>query len=108
MGFWSFPNLIESYKIDIDIPITYTDDYNNLVISKVVSVLFTVTKDLNAAFPAKAVRDLGYDQIPALDSLAPDIEGDLLGCIRVLVIYQDNIEPNHVYLGEAKNLRPDR
>ena len=97
-------NILESSKILF----TEIIEKNNLVISKVVSVLFTVTKDLNAAFPAKAVRDLGYDQIPALDFLAPDIEGDLSGCIRVLVIYQDNIEPNHVYLGEAKNLRPDR
>ena len=97
-------NILESSKILF----TEIIEKNNLVISKVVSVLFTVTKDLNGAFPAKAVRDLGYDQIPALDSLAPDIEGDLSGCIRVLVIYQDIIEPNHVYLGEAKNLRPDR
>jgi chorismate mutase len=81
---------------------------NNLVVTKIVSVIFTVTKDLNTAFPAKAIRDLGYDKISALDTLAPDVEGDLLGCIRILVIYEDQLDPNHVYLGEAKNLRPDR
>ena len=81
---------------------------NNLSVTKIVSVIFTVTKDLNTAFPAKAIRDLGYDKISALDTLAPDVVGDLLGCIRILVIYEDQFDPNHVYLGEAKNLRPDR
>ena len=62
-------NILESSKILF----TEIIEKNNLVISKVVSVLFTVTKDLNSSFPAKAIRDLWYDQISALDSLAPDI-----------------------------------
>ena len=81
---------------------------NNLVVTKIVSVIFTVTKDLDTAFPAKAIRDLGYAEISALDTLAPDVKDDLLGCIRILVIYEDQFDPNHVYLGEAKNLRTDR
>ena len=81
---------------------------NNLDISKIVSVIFTVTNDLDAAFPAKALRELGHYQLSAIDTKAPNVVNDLEGCIRVLVTYKDEIEVTHTYLGEAKNLRPDR
>ena len=81
---------------------------NNLDISKIVSVIFTVTNDLDAAFPAKALRELGHHQLSAIDTKAPNVVNDLEGCIRVLVTYKDEIEVTHTYLGEAKNLRPDR
>lgn len=81
---------------------------NNLDITKITSVIFTVTHDLTEAFPAKAIRELGYTSIAAIDTLAPNIANDLKGCIRVLVHYDEDIVPDHVYLGKAKNLRPDR
>ena len=81
---------------------------NNLDITKITSVIFTVTHDLTEAFPAKAIRELGYTSIAAIDTLAPNITNDLKGCIRVLVHYDEDIVPDHVYLGKAKNLRPDR
>ena len=81
---------------------------NNLDPKKIVSVVFTTTHDLTEAFPAKAIRDLGYEYISAIDTLAPNITSDLNGCIRILVIYSEEIEINHVYLNDAKNLRPDR
>ncbi len=83
-------------------------EQNNLNPKKIVSVVFTTTHDLTEAFPAKAIRDLGYEDISVIDALAPNISNDLNGCIRVLVIYNDDIEVNHVYLNDAKNLRPDR
>ncbi len=83
-------------------------ELNNLDMSKIVSVIFTVTHDLTEAFPAKAIRDLGYMSVSAIDTLAPNISNDLKGCIRILIHYDDDIVPNHLYLGEAKNLRPDR
>ncbi len=81
---------------------------NNLDPKKIVSVVFTTTHDLTEAFPAKAIRDLGYEYISAIDTLAPNITSDLNGCIRILVMYSEEIEVNHVYLNDAKNLRPDR
>ena len=77
-------------------------------IDKIISVLFTVTHDLTEVFPAKAIRELGYTSIPVIDTLAPNIKNDLKGCIRVMVYYEENIVVKHVYLGEAKTLRPDR
>ena len=81
---------------------------NNLEIDKIISVLFTVTHDLTEAFPAKAIRELGFTSIPAIDTLAPNVNNDLKGCIRIMVNYSEKIDVKHVYLGEAKSLRPDR
>ena len=59
---------------------------NNLEIDKIISVLFTVTHDLTEAFPAKAIRELGFTSIPAIDTLAPSIKNDLKGCIRIMAV----------------------
>ena len=72
-------------------------------------VIFTVTNDLTTAFPAKAFRELGMVSIPALDAKAPEIQNDLDGCIRLLVTVNSDIKDiQHVYLQDAKKLRPDR
>jgi monofunctional chorismate mutase len=67
-------------------------DVNNLKEEDVVFALFTVTNDLNAAFPAKAFRELGMMSIPALDAKTPDIQNDLDGCIRILVTVNNDIK----------------
>ena len=47
--------------------------------------------------------------IPALDAKAPEIQSDLDGCIRILVTVNNDIKDiQHVYLQDAKKLRPDR
>ena len=71
--------------------------------------IFTVTSDISVAFPAKAFRELGMTSIAAIDTLAPNINSDLSGCIRILIYLNKDLEEiNHVYLDEAKKLRPDR
>ena len=84
-------------------------EQNSITEDDIESAIFTVTKELTKAFPAKAFRELEMFSVAAIDTLAPDIDGDLEGCIRVLInLNSDSAEVNHVYLGEAKNLRPDR
>ena len=84
-------------------------DKNNLIEDDIVSALFTVTNDLNEAFPAKAFRELNMTSISALDALAPDIINDLSGCIRVQILVSIDLNKiNHIYLDDAKNLRSDR
>ena|SRR5690625_2329020 len=74
-------------------------------------VLITVTHDLNATFPAQAIRKLqGWELVPLMCSLEIDVPGGLPQCIRLLMQVntdkrQDEIV--HVYLNEAKRLRPD-
>ena len=84
-------------------------DINNLKEEDIIFALFTVTNDLTSAFPAKAFRELGMMSVSALDAKAPEIQNDLNGCIRLLVTVRNDIKDiQHVYLQDAKKLRPDR
>jgi chorismate mutase len=75
----------------------------------VVSCIFTCTGDLNAAFPATAARNLGFDRVPLLCAQEIDVPGSLRGVIRVLMHYHaaDDHEARHVYLKDARRLRSD-
>jgi chorismate mutase len=82
----------------------------NLCPEDIASILFTVTPDLNAAFPAYAVREMGWVNVPILCAQEIPVPGGLPSCIRVLIHWNTNLEQTsieHVYLGEAKALRPD-
>ncbi|MDB9316050.1 chorismate mutase [Spirulina sp. CS-785/01] len=84
---------------------------NQLDPAEIVSAIFTATPDLNVIFPATVARDRPqWENVPLLDLQQMQVEGSLKRCIRVLIqintpLPQDEII--HVYLGEAKNLRPD-
>jgi chorismate mutase len=74
------------------------------------SVLFTVTADLTAVFPARAARELGWIEVPLMDALEIPVPGSLERCIRVLALWNTDLpasQVNHVYLGAAAGLRPD-
>lgn len=75
----------------------------------VVAAIFTATPDLNAAFPATAARDAGW-QVPLLDAVEMDVPGAPARCVRVLVeVYTERGADalHHVYLRGAARLRPD-
>ena len=83
---------------------------NEIPIEQIVSVIFTVTSDLNAVYPARAARDMGWQQTPLLCTADMDVPGSLPRCVRVLMhvdIDRPQAEVRHVYLGEARSLRPD-
>lgn len=78
--------------------------------SLIASIIFSATKDLTAAFPAAAARDLGMTAVPLLGTQESDVKGGLERCIRVLVLVNSQLkqdEVRHVYLHGAKSLRPD-
>lgn len=86
------------------------EDANDLKRADSISIIFTVTKDLTAVFPAAAAREFGLTFVPLLDMQAPDIDGSLEKCIRIMIhINTDKTkeEINHIYLRGAKALRPD-
>lgn len=90
--------------------ITNIMSLNNLKAEDMTDIIFTVTPDITAAFPAAGVRKLGITDVPMLDMAAPAVEGALQMCIRVMVhanTDKGNGELNHVYLGGAAALRPD-
>jgi chorismate mutase len=74
-----------------------------------VSVIFTATTDLDAAFPAAAARNLGLDTVPLLCAREIEVPGSMERVIRVLLHYYAAFEdpPVHVYLGDAQSLRAD-
>jgi chorismate mutase len=82
---------------------------NELEIERMVSCIFTVTDDLNAAFPAVAARRLGFDRVPLLCTREINVPGSLPSVIRVLLHYYAPADhtASHVYLGAARSLRTD-
>lgn len=83
---------------------------NDLLVKDLVSVIFTATPDLDAAYPARAAREMGWVDTPLLCMQEMAVAGRLNRCIRVLVHWNTNLEPDqiqHIYLGEARVLRPD-
>jgi chorismate mutase len=76
----------------------------------VISAVFTTTEDLVSAFPAEAARIMGMNQVPLLCAREIPVPGSMPRCIRILLhVNSDRLprEIEHVYLGEAKRLRPD-
>lgn len=77
---------------------------------EIVSAIFTTTRDLTAAFPAEAARAIGMGQVPLLCASEIPVPDSLPRCIRVLLhVNTDNTQAQmvHVYLRDAKKLRPD-
>ncbi len=84
---------------------------NMLEPKQVISVIFSVTSDLDACFPAAIARKQdGWEKVALLDCQQMFVKGDLANCVRILahVELADNQVPKHPYLGEASMLRPDR
>jgi chorismate mutase len=84
---------------------------NGLVPDDIVSGLFTVTNDLDAAFPARAAEEFGWDIVALLHATEIPVPGSLPRCIRLLVhayTVRSRAEIKHCYLRGATVLRPDR
>jgi chorismate mutase len=85
--------------------------HNGVVPEDIASIVFTVTPDIRSEYPARAARVLGWTEVALLGATEMDVAGGLPRCIRVLV-HLNTDQPastiRHVYLGEARTLRPDR
>ena len=71
-------------------------------------VFFTLTEDLNAAFPAKFARiDFGWTNTAILCHHELNVPNSLPMCLRILVVVncEDDFEPKFVYLKGASKLR---
>ncbi|MCK4357083.1 chorismate mutase [Candidatus Bipolaricaulota bacterium] len=83
---------------------------NGIATEDIASVLFTTTPDLNAAYPARAARDLGWTDTPLLGAQEIDVPNSLPRCVRVLILWNTDRSIDqivHIYLGAAAALRPD-
>src|SRR5258706_2210364 len=73
-------------------------------------VWFTVTPDLDAAFPADAARaGLGWTDVPLICGREIPVPGALGMCVRVLIAWntaKSQKEIRHAFLRGATSLRP--
>jgi chorismate mutase len=84
---------------------------NGLQPQDIASALFTLSPDLNAAYPAAAARELGWHDVALMCALEIDVPGGVQRCIRVLIHWNTEKRADelvHVYLNGAARLRPDR
>ncbi|CAD5940263.1 Chorismate mutase AroH [Planktothrix tepida] len=84
---------------------------NQLDPDEIISLTFSVTKDLDAIFPAAIARERPlWHNVPLLDVQQMYVKGSLEKCIRFLVhvnLPAHQTQVYHPYLRGAKNLRPD-
>ena len=77
----------------------------------VASVFISTTKDINATFPAKALRKFeGWTFVPVMCMQEMPVPNSLTMCVRIMMHVNTNQlqeEVVHVYLREAVVLRPD-
>ena len=87
------------------------EKYNPLDPAQIISVTFSVTRDLDAIFPAAiARRRPGWDTVPLLDVQHMYVPSDLQRCIRLLLhanLPESHLPVRHPYLRNAEHLRPD-
>lgn len=81
---------------------------NNIEQNMISHVIFTLTDDLNAAFPAKFARlDFGWKNVAMMCFHELDVPASLPMCLRVLIVLNccEDFVPKFVYLKEAQKLR---
>lgn len=85
---------------------------NEVEVDDIASVIFTVTDDLDAEYPALGARQLGWNDVALLCAREVPVVGQRVErCIRVLLMAntpRTMAEIRHVYLREAIALRPTR
>ena len=83
---------------------------NNISLEDIASIFLTATVDLDADFPAYAVREMGWNSVPLLCAQELDVPNSVKRVIRVLVHVNCDKSQNeikHQYLGATKKLRKD-
>jgi chorismate mutase len=83
---------------------------NELEADDVISIIFTMTTDLRADFPAYAARQMGLTDVPLLCTTEIPVPGSMPRVIRMLAHIdtgRPRAEVRHVYLHGAAALRTD-
>lgn len=84
---------------------------NQIMPEQVATVFISVTSDIDADFPAKALRQIeGWKFVPVMCMKEIEVPGSLARCIRVMMTINTELgqkEVQHIYHYEAEKLRPD-
>lgn len=85
-------------------------DLNGLKPEEIGYIWFTVTPDLDAAFPADAARaGMGWTEVPLMCGREIPVPGALGNCVRVLIAWntdRSQSDVRHAFLHGARALRP--
>ncbi len=104
-------NTVEAIREAVTELLDALETHNSLDPTHIISATFSVTRDLDAMFPASVARDRpNWQDVPLLDVQQMHVVGSLERCIRVLIHVQVSapLTPiRHTYLRQAKDLRPD-
>jgi chorismate mutase len=83
---------------------------NDIARDELVSILFTATEDLRAAFPAEAARRMGMGGVPLMCAREIPVVGSMASVVRILIHFHSDRSLDdvvHVYLDGAEALRDD-
>jgi chorismate mutase len=84
---------------------------NDIQPDLVASAFISTTEDINAAFPAKVLRNLeGWTYVPVMCMQEMPVPNSLKMCVRIMMhvdTTKSQEEIKHIYLKGAKILRPD-
>lgn len=84
---------------------------NEINIKDIDFVVFSLTDDINKAYPAKFAREnFDFKHVPMMCFNELKIENSLKMCLRIMINLNTTKEQNeikHIYLKEAKILRKD-
>lgn len=74
-------------------------------------VFISVTEEIDAVFPAKALREFaGWTFVPVMCMREVPVQNSLPKCIRIMMVVHTSLEQDeidHVFQNEAIQLRPD-
>jgi chorismate mutase len=102
-------NSVAAIREAVDELLDELEAHNAIDPDEIVSATFSVTRDLDAIFPAAIARER-WQNVPLLDVQQMHVEGSLDRCIRFL-IHINTPDPapiiHHPYLRGARQLRPD-
>ena len=79
---------------------------NDLSADEMVCVVFSLTSDITAAYPAVTFREKFVSSVPLFSCTEPNIKGGMPLTLRVMILHYGK-KNNPVYLYETKNLRKD-
>lgn len=103
-------NSVEAIRDAVTELLVELEHRNQFDFDDIVSATFSVTRDLDAIFPAAIARQRSqWANVPLLDVQQMHVEGSLERCIRLMIHINAPAyaEMHHTYLRGAAILRPD-
>lgn len=104
-------NTVEAIRDAVQELLDELEAHNYLDPDEIVSVTFSVTRDLDAVFPAAIARERPHwSNVALFDVQQMHVEGSLPRCIRLLMHFNTpnpEVRIHHPYLRGARSLRPD-